>query len=269
MKIKTFILDSFTDEAFKGNPAAVCFLEQNLSSKKMLLIAQELNLSETAFVSKGAEDNFYNIRYFSVKMEIPLCGHATLAASSVVFEMTNEEEIHFITTQGLDLKIQKSGEQFIMEFPIYKTSPAIAPEDLLECLGIEKINNCVYNEETNIMLLDIPETETLEKLTPDYNGLLKTQLTINGVLITAKGDGKPYDFYSRYFWPWSGGNEDPVTGATHTFLAKYWADRLDKKILKSFQSSQRTGFMDLEIINDSSLLIKGQVVKVFEGVLYN
>ncbi|MEQ9413568.1 MAG: PhzF family phenazine biosynthesis protein, partial [Cyclobacteriaceae bacterium] len=88
-----------------------------------------------------------------------------------------------------------------------------------------------------------------------------------GVLVTAKSDDQQYDFYSRYFWPWSGTNEDPVTGGTHTFLAKYWSDRLGKKILQSFQCSERSGFMEVELSDDNTVFIRGKAISVLEGQL--
>src|SRR5690606_16670892 len=117
-KIKTYIVDSFTDKPFKGNPAGVCVLSSELSDNLMQSIAKELGLSETAFVNKLTQENKYPIRYFSPKMEIPLCGHATLAASKVIFEENeNLSKINFINIQKLDLNIQKAGEDIIMEFP--------------------------------------------------------------------------------------------------------------------------------------------------------
>jgi len=131
-KIETYIVDSFTDKPFNGNPAGVCILKSELSDKKMQSIAKELGLSETAFINNLTEQNKYTIRYFSPKMEIPLCGHATLAASKVIFEKNEElSKIHFVNIQNLDLIIQRSGEDIVMEFPIYKTKPQDTPNELL------------------------------------------------------------------------------------------------------------------------------------------
>jgi predicted PhzF superfamily epimerase YddE/YHI9 len=153
-----------------------------------------------------------------------------------------------------------------MEFPVYETRPADAPPALLAALGIETIKNSVYNEETKILLLEIGNAEQLASLDPDFAALLRSHDSINGVLVTAPCEGDGYDFHSRYFWPWSGANEDPVTGGTHTFLAKYWSSRLGKTSMKSFQSSRRTGSMDVELI-DGKLQIKSRAVIVFEGQL--
>jgi PhzF family phenazine biosynthesis protein len=264
--MKTFIVDAFTDTPFKGNPAGVCMVEQPLSQERMLQIAQELNLSETAFITPLESDGVLAIRYFSPKMEIPLCGHATLASARVVFSIQGLDEVHFINIQDLDLFAKGSNGQIVMEFPVYETRPAEAPPALLSALGIKVIKNAVYNEETKILLLEISDTEQLAGLDPDFGALQRAHDSINGVLVTAPSRSDGYDFHSRYFWPWSGTNEDPVTGGTHTFLAKYWASRLRKTRMKSFQSSARTGFMDVELA-DGKLLIESQAVIVFEGRL--
>lgn len=265
--IKTFIVDAFTDEKFKGNPAGVCLLNQSIDEDLMLSIAKELNLSETAFVKEIVPNEKYSIRYFSPVMEIPLCGHATLASSKVLFEQLGLKEVHFKTVQNLDLKIRQIEQSIVMEFPVYETHPAEAPNALLEALGIHEVINSCYNKETNILLIEIDSTSLLSALKPNFQALYESHDTINGVLITAKSNTNDFDFHSRYFWPWSGTNEDPVTGGTHTFLAKYWSERLGKTKMKSFQSSQRTGFMEVELIGQDKMLIKSQAVIVFEGDL--
>lgn len=260
-EISTYIVDSFTDQAFKGNPAGVCLLKQALSDSEMQSIAAELNLSETAFLSQ--DDHHWKIRYFSPKMEISLCGHATLASARVLVEKFTPETIDFVTGQGLNLKVTPQADALIMEFPRYSTCNAEIPKGMLEALGINEAINSVFNEETQILMIEIESTHKLKQLSPDFNALLQTHDSLHGVLVTAKGtDG--YDFHSRYFWPWSGSNEDPVTGATHTFMAPYWSERLGKVKMSSFQSSARTGFMDLELKEDQ-LLIKGKAVMVLKG----
>ena len=264
--IRTFIVDSFTDAPFKGNPAGVCLIRSQLSDESMLHIAQELNLSETAFVSPLQSHGVFAVRYFSPKMEIPLCGHATLASAKVIFATDKLDEVHFINIQNLDLRTKQLNGEIVMEFPVYETRPADAPSALIAALGIKAIKNSVYNEETRILLLEIADPEELAGLDPDFTALQRSHNSINGVLVTAPSQRDGYDFHSRYFWPWSGSNEDPVTGGTHTFLAKYWASRLGKTRMKSFQSSKRTGFMNVELV-DGKLFIESQAIIVFEGQL--
>lgn len=263
--ISTYIVDSFTDATFKGNPAGVCILKSDLPEALMLAIARELGLSETAFI-RELKTGDYSIRYFSPKMEIPLCGHATLAASKVLYERNKRlSEIHFFTAQDLDLLIQKKGHAIVMEFPVYDTSPAEAPKELLLALGIESIINSAYNAETNILMLEIGDPLLLADLEPDFERLKRSHDTINGVLVTAISKKTDYDFESRYFWPWSGTNEDPVTGGTHTFLTKYWSERLGKTKMRSFQCSKRSGFMEVELTNDSKMTIKSMAQIVLQG----
>lgn len=262
-EISTFIVDSFTDQAFRGNPAGVCLLEEPLTDQDMQSVASELNLSETAFVNR--EPNHWKIRYFSPKMEIPLCGHATLAAAKVLVDQFDPELLAFVTGQGLELKVTPEKEVLIMEFPRYETRDAEIPEGMLQALGIREAINSAFNEETRMLMIEIESADELSDLSPDFNALLKTHDSLHGVLVTARGNDK-YDFHSRYFWPWSGSDEDPVTGATHTFMAPYWGERLGKSAMKSFQASERTGFMDLELLEDQ-LLIKGKAVMVLKGTM--
>ena len=199
-------------------------------------------------------------------MEIALCGHATLASAKVIFSIHNFNEVHFINIQDLDLSATELDGQIVMEFPVYETRPAAAPPARLAALGITAIKNSVYNEETKILLLEIADAGQLAGLDPDFAALERSHDSINGVLVTAPSATDGYDFHSRYFWPWSGTNEDPVTGGTHTFLAKYWATRLGKTRMKSFQSSKRTGFMEVELVADK-LRIEAQAIIVFEAEL--
>lgn len=261
--IPIYTVDSFTNEAFKGNPAGVCLLEIPLEKGVMLSIAQELNLSETAFVLK--ENEHYSIQYFSPINEIPLCGHATLAAAKILFEERGLSNVHFVTNSQVHLQVNKSGEQIEMEFPSYSTIPTEASDKLLKALTINKLIDARFNKETNILML-VMEEEELENLTPDFNALLQSDNSISGVLVTAASSDE-YDFKSRYFWPWSGGNEDPVTGATHTFMAPYWTEKLNKKLLKSFQASKRSGFMEVELTKNEKILIRGHAVIVIKGTL--
>ncbi len=265
--IETYIVDSFTDKPFKGNPAGVCLVEKTLDSFQMLDIAKELGLSETAFVKQQGDAEF-SIRFFSPKIEIPLCGHATLASSKVLFERDKSlVKISITNIENLQLRIHKEGEEILMEFPVYETIPASVPFELVRALGLKEYKNCEYNQETNILILEIEDSKILTDLKPDFEALYKSHHSINGILVSAISTKNNYDFESRYFWPWSGTNEDPVTGATHTFLAKYWSKRLGKSKMNSFQCSERSGFMQVELLNDQRMTIRSQAQIVFKGHL--
>lgn len=263
--MKTYFVDSFTTEPFKGNPAGVCITDNEISNEKMLNIARETGFSETAFIRK-TNTNTYSIRYFSPKKEIPLCGHATLASAKVIFESSREPGIEFITGENVVLPIKRSEDYIIMEFPVYDTTPLKTPLSVLHALGLKEAANTTFSPKNKIILLEITDSEILASLTPDFHALIKSFENINGVLVTAPANTPEYDFHYRYFWPWAGTNEDPVTGGVQTFLAKYWSVKLNKTKMKAFQSSQRTGFMTVELANDK-VLIYGTAVIVFEGDL--
>lgn len=212
------------------------------------------------------DQDTYSIRYFSPKKEIPLCGHATLASAKILFEKTPTSIISFITGENLKLIIHKHNEHVLMEFPVYDTSPLPTPQSVLSALGLKSVINTSYSPKNKIIVLEIAEAVILAALKPDFAALINAYENINGVLVTAPSDTEQYDFHYRYFWPWAGTNEDPVTGGVQTFLAKYWAPRLNKKKMKAFQSSQRTGFMTVELVNDK-VLIYGTAVIIFEGDL--
>lgn len=264
--MKTYIVDSFTDHAFKGNPAGVCLAEAPVSEALMQSIATELGFSETAFVVPKPNGEHFSIRYFSPIMEIPLCGHATLASSKVLFHQDSKlEKIQFVTGHQVELNITRFGDRIQMEFPVYETEPRHVPQEVLMALGVDKSLNTCFNRETEIILVEIESTEALAQLRPDFPALVASISGIHGVLVTAAANDGAYDFHSRFFWPWTGGEEDPVTGGTHTFLTKYWSERLSKTKLKSFQSSARTGSMDLELSDDGKLLITADAVILLEG----
>lgn len=264
--MKTYIVDSFTKEPFKGNPAGVCLPEYGISEEKMLKMAQEFGLSETAFVQQTDKADTYTIRYFSPKKELPLCGHATLAAAKIMFKNTGANEIHFIRTENVDLLIKQRNDDIIMEFPIYDTIETTVPAAMLVALGLTELVNTAYSPKNKIIILEISDAKLLSNLSPNFNALLSSHDAINGVLVTAPSNDKEYDYHYRYFWPWAGTNEDPVTGGVQTFLAKYWAEKLGKKIMKAFQSSSRTGYMDIELQAGKVLLIS-QAVIILEGNL--
>ena len=262
--MKTYFVDAFTHELFKGNPAGVCLLNQELSEEKMQLIAKEIGFSETAFVKDTRENGIYGIRYFSPKKEIPLCGHATLASSKIIFDKTDLTKIIFLTGENVVLPIKKEDTNIVMSFPVYETTSLTVPSAMPGALGIEQVTKTSYSPQNKIIILEISDAHTLAALKPDFDALVRSYDNINGVLVTAPSNNTDHDFHYRYFWPWAGTNEDPVTGGVQTFLAKYWAEKLNKKKLRAFQPSERTGFMTVEL-QDDNVLIYGNAVIVLEG----
>ena len=263
--LKIFTADSFTDAAFKGNPAGVCITEDALPEKTMQQIAMEMGLSETAFVTPS--NGHYSIRYFSPQKEIALCGHATLAAAKIINAKNGCEAVTFITGAGVTLHTVIRQNEISMQFPVYDAEPAEAPAPMLQALGIKNVIATKYSPNNKIIMIEIPDAENLSSLQPDFTALLNSHSGINGVLVTAAASGE-YDYEYRYFWPWAGTNEDPVTGGVQTFLAKYWSEKLNKSNMRAFQSSARTGKMNVALKNNS-VTISGQAVIMLEGNLLN
>jgi PhzF family phenazine biosynthesis protein len=262
--MKTYFVDSFTDQKFKGNPAAVCLTETELSNTTMQAIATEIGFSETAFIKKMA-GNTYGIRFFTPKKEIPLCGHATLASSKIIFDTTGIDMITFINCENVELKTRKEDDgKIVMQFPLYDTEEIEVPKAMLDAIGIHTTVNTRFNPENKIILIEIHDADTLARLSPDFSALINSYDGINGVLVTARSNNSDFDFHCRYFWPWAGTNEDPVTGGVQTFLTKYWAGKLNKRKFKVFQSSLRTGMMTTELFPEN-VLIHGEAVTVLEG----
>ena len=261
--MKTYFVDSFTTEIFKGNPAAVCLPDSNLDNDTMQKIATEIGFSETAFI-KQITENTYSIRFFTPKIEIALCGHATLASSKIIFDATSFDKITFINRDSVEFVAEKSGSKIKMQFPVYDTEDVEVPPQMLEALGIKEIINKRYSAQNKIILIEIKSAKDLANLQPDFTALVNSYSGINGVLVTAVSDSGEFDFHYRYFWPWAGTNEDPVTGGTQTFLTKYWATKLNKTKLTAFQSSLRTGTMSTELLQDK-VFISGEAVTVLEG----
>ncbi|PIB35924.1 hypothetical protein BFP72_11230 [Reichenbachiella sp. 5M10] len=265
MGIRTYTLDAFTDRPFAGNPAAVCMLKEPLAEDAMLAIAREFNLSETAYVTQ-LSGGVYGIRYFSPIQEIPLCGHATLSAAKVLFSTKSLDAVDFVTGEGLTLHCFKVGSEIMMRFPLYGTVVSEVPESMLVALGLDSVLAARFCQETKMLLLEMGGAEALRLLKPDFEALQASHQGINGVIVTARSTDA-YDFHSRYFWPWAGGNEDPVTGAAHTVLAKYWQEQLGQDQFRAYQASARGGFMKLKIVAEDRLEITSNAVIVHTGEL--
>ena len=239
MKIPIYQVDAFTSQVFRGNPAAVCPLEYWLEDHLLLSIAAENNLSETAFFLK--KDDYFEIRWFTPKVEVNLCGHATLASAHVIFNHLKypKQEIIFHSKSGI-LKVFRDGINLILDFPVAKISAAIIKQEIRKALG--KIPIAVYQSGTKLLALYENE-KTVFEIQPDFEKL--KNVGFMGIIITAPGDS--VDFVSRFFAPGVGINEDPVTGSAHTLLIPFWAERLGKSKLKAIQISQRTGELDCEL----------------------
>lgn len=269
--MRTFIVDAFTKKAFSGNPAGICLQENTLNVELMQSIASELNLSETAFV-RGGEDtgnSDFHIRYFTPTVEIPFCGHATLATFRVLFLLHPEKEtITLHTFSGLAVPGRMEKGNIFIDFPVYPSLESVPEEDLFSALGIGVSDTLYYGiaEKARKGLLVLRNTQTLRGLKPDFAALARTETgKISGLIVTALADTSEYDFISRCFCPWIGINEDPVTGVAHSVLAPYWASVLGKNNFRAFQASARGGELSLTIKNETQMEVTGDSVVVFEG----
>lgn len=259
MKIPLFQVDAFTDKLFHGNPAAVCVLEKWLDDTSMQQIAMENNLSETAFVVR--EKNAFYLRWFTPKVEVELCGHATLATAHVLFTeyRYKENEIVFHSKYSGILKVRKEGAYLTLDFPAQPIKKTIPPDRLLESMGKEPQE--IYKGKTDYLLVYENEHE-VQSLTPDFNVL--SHIDMRGVIATAKGEA--YDFVSRFFAPAVGINEDSVTGSAHTILIPYWRKKLKKEKLSAKQLSARQGFLKCRQ-RKRRVMISGQAVTFLKGEL--
>ena len=244
-EISIYQIDAFSNKAFGGNPAAVCVLDSAISDSLMQQIAKENNLSETAFIVPNHTG--WDIRWFTPKLEVPLCGHATLASAHVIFnELSYQEaEIRFQSKSG-ELIVHKSGDLLTLDFPAMPIIPCDElPAHLTIGLGVQPESVFKVDSDPNYFAVYESE-ERVSALKPDLSEL--EQLHPYGVVITAPGNH--YDCVSRYFLPSYNIPEDPVTGSAHTSLTPYWSEKLNKKILIAKQLSERGGDIQCEYHGD-------------------
>lgn len=255
MEISLYQIDAFASKLFEGNPAAVCPLDAWLPDEVMQSIAAENNLSETAFfVPKG---NGFHIRWFTPVSEVDLCGHATLAAAYVLFNILEfkKDKIEFDSKSGI-LTVTKDKEWLVMDFPAQPPVPCDIPEEIVKAFNTVP-TDCLMSEDYIVVF----ESEIdIESAKPDFEKLKK--LGLRGVIITAKSTR--YDFVSRFFAPRYGIPEDPVTGSAYTQLAPYWASQIGPQKFSVKQMSSRGGELTCEVVDDR-VFISGKAIKYLEG----
>lgn len=262
MKIRMYQVDAFSSDVFRGNPAAVVPLDQWLPDDLLQGIAAENNLSETAFFTPVEEGKFH-LRWFTPLVEVPLCGHATLASAYVVFTVLHPiwETVCFDSLSG-GLGVERRGDIFVLDFPRRMMEPCEPPIHLHE--GLSEPPKKVFKTEKDTNYYVVYEyEETISHIEPNFTQLEK--LHPYGVVVTAPGEQS--DFVSRYFAPSYGIPEDPVTGSTHCALVPYWSKRLNKSTLLARQVSKRGGELYCEAIGER-VAIGGKAVKYFEGDIH-
>ncbi|XP_042503436.1 uncharacterized isomerase BH0283-like [Macadamia integrifolia] len=303
--VKYSVVDAFTDTAFKGNPAAVCLLEEGeeRDEKWMQAVAAEFNISETSFLipisstdsdandlSNGHSVPRFHLRWFTPVTEVKLCGHATLASAHVLFtsRLPRTNVIEFITLSGVliarripivrnvDASEFSSGEaedQFSIELN-FPTSPVLECEfedipSLTETLNGASVVNISKTAKAGDedLIVELLSGKTVADLLPQLDEIRK--FPGRGVIVTGPApNGSGFDFFSRVFFPKLGIKEDPVCGSMHCALVPYWSKKLGKCDLVAYQASRRGGVLELHLDEaNQRVLIRGKAVAVMEGSL--
>jgi PhzF family phenazine biosynthesis protein len=258
MQARLFQLDAFASRRFVGNPAAVMLFESYPDVGILQALAAENNLAETAFIVPDGGD--YRIRWFTPTVEVPLCGHATLASAAVVLERLAPERdtVVFHSASGA-LTVHRSERGYVIDFPQRRCTPAEPPAGLAEALGtpFEEVLWDGFN-----VVVRLAAADAVRGLSPDLGAI--AGLPCAGVIVTAPGEGS-YDCVSRYFAPAKGIPEDPVTGGAHCALTPYWAHRLGKNEIRAFQASARGGELLCRLRGDR-VELEGSCVFYLEGI---
>lgn len=250
MKLKQYQVDAFATRVFEGNPAAVCPLDHWLDDSLLQAIANENNLSETAFFVPSEKG--FHLRWFTPVAEVDLCGHATLASAHVLFDILGHsgKQIIFETKSG-ELVVESKGGLLAMDFPARPPVAKPIPEALVAGLGRSPQEVWAANDYIAVF----EDEDTVRAIAPDFAKL--QELDLRGVIVTAPG--KDVDFVSRFFAPKIGIPEDPVTGAAHCELTPYWVQRLGKRSFEARQVSPRGGRLSCEL-RDSRVILSGKAV---------
>jgi PhzF family phenazine biosynthesis protein len=263
--MKIYQVDAFTSEPFKGNPAGVCLLEKAMPDEWMRSLAMEMNLSETAFLLLQREA--YSLRWFTPRKEVRLCGHATLATAHILFEesLLKQGDVALFDTLSGRLTARRQGDWIELDFPVRPTTPCDPRPDINAALGITPVATAISPSEMgDYLLLELASDTAVRNLAPDFIQLEACQA--RAVIVTSRSDDPAYDFVSRFFAPWLGINEDPVTGSAHCCLAPFWGKRLGRDEMVGYQASARGGVVRVRVAGDR-VRLGGQAVTVARGEL--
>ena len=273
MKLKMWQVDAFASRPLEGNPAAIVPLESRLDDGLMQAIAAENNVAETAFFVKTGTGS-YDLRWFAPSREVDLCGHATLASAWIVFNKLDASlnEVRFMTRSG-ELVVKRGEKGNVMSLPSASSEPFTAPPGFAEALGRSmggapptELHISAKGGAGARALIAVWQTPDQVKALDPAADLkdVAMQVSAGSVLATAPGGGDPYDMVSRFFAPYYGVPEDPVTGSAHCALTPFWARRLGKKTLKARQASPRGG--DLLCTDDGDrTIIQGECALFLTG----
>ncbi|MDD4843269.1 MAG: PhzF family phenazine biosynthesis protein [Anaerotignum sp.] len=251
-----YIVDTFTDALFSGNPTGICILKNALTDALMQKIAEENRYSETAFVQKAGSS--YALRFFTPEKEVPFCLHATLGASFVIHHFLNPDAhaIHF-ETKGGSLEVLCNKNKYNIHTSAFSYAPLQEIEEIEDILGIQPKESYVSRD--LFFLLDSPKE--VQNIKPNFQKMKQLPQGL-GVIVTAKGTDT--DFVSRCFFPKLGVNEDMATGSSNCILAPFWASRLKKNRLFALQLSPRTAQLVCEV-TENTVSIEGSAVLYLKG----
>lgn len=264
MRLRT--VDAFTEEPFTGNPAAVLLLDEAPSDAWMAAVARETNLSDTGFVIReDLPDADFRLRWFTPKVEVDLCGHATLASAHCIFEDGIPGPIRFATRSGVLTVDRRPDGSLAMDFPVWAATEVEARRVVSNALGAA-VTWTGRTTNGAFLLALMSDEDSVRALSPDLDAVSVLDSSV-GLIPTARANpGRHYDFVSRVFAPQAGIPEDPVTGSAHTVLAPYWVERLERNSLVGLQVSPRSGLVGVELTGDR-VTITGHAVTVFDGKL--
>ncbi len=265
-RIPYYVVDAFADRPFSGNPAAVCLDVDDLAEAQMVRVAAEMNLSETAFVHRRRSDGARRLRWFTPAVEVPLCGHATLASAHVLLrELGEGRRVRFDSASG-PLEVAEAAHGLAMDLPANEPEETAVPAGLARALGIDSIpsGRCLASD--TVALVALRSEEEVVAVRPDFSALRRVQIPGNpmGVAVTAPAAESGVDFASRFFAPWVGVDEDPVTGVAHATLAPHWARILGKRDMVARQRSARGGTLGVGMRGDR-VELTGQAFTVAAG----
>jgi PhzF family phenazine biosynthesis protein len=261
MSLPLFHVDAFADRPFSGNPAAVCLLPSWKEDRWLQAVGREMNLSETAFLVPNAAG--FDLRWFTPKAEVDLCGHATLASAHVLWQQGlahSTEVIRFSTKSGL-LKAVHMEDAIELDFPLEPDGPADPPDNLLPALGV----SARYVGKNRFdFVVEVESEQVLRRVAPDFK--LLGMIACRGVIVTSRSADPHFDFASRAFFPRLGVDEDPVCGSAHCCLGPFWQRRMGKNNFVAYQASARGGVVKVRVAKDRAFL-GGKAVIVAKGEL--
>ena len=261
MSCTIYQVDAFTDRRFTGNPAGVCIVDAPADEHWMRNVAAEMNLSETAFLHP--REDGYHLRWFTPTVEVPLCGHATLASAHILWEtrrLVFDDTARFHTMSGL-LTAENHGTEIEMNFPVRPVEETPSPPDLPEALNTQPV---WVGRSAMDLLVELASEKIVRALEPKMD--LLAQLPAKGVIVTSRSERPEFDFVSRYFTPAQGVNEDPVTGSAHCTLGPFWQGRLGRSEMRAYQASRRGGTVKVRVAGDR-VFLGGTAVTVLKAEL--